>query len=490
MKKAITLFLALVLALAFVPAVSAASGEASDAAWALHELGLFEGAGSLPGGMPDFALDRAPTRSEAVTMLVRLLGKEQEALSGKWTTPFTDVADWAMPYVGYAYVNCLTYGVGANTFGANTPVSAAEYLSFVLRALGYSSDTDFQWDKAWELSDKLGVTDGRYDENTKRFTRGDVAIVSNNALNVPRKGGDATLLSALGKTRSAFDPDNPTLADLHGVWKKDLDPKDGENCIAFYDEIMVGAYSVSANGREELGISCYNVADGLSDGELSRHLLYRRTAALDAANGVADTVAFDYEEGGRLLVDRIRLRMPDKDTLCYSIGTKNPKKASEWDWGEELTFRRVESSDLFDRVEAQLKLAPQKAIDILQGAWYLKTTEEDRYDPDVRVEVESEAFVNGNRAEYAQRRTGVDAETGAVKYEIMIYASGALVVQDDALVFSGRETRLDTDDTGEPRSAGFDDHIFELEEITLREGTARSASPAHGLLASVRSAIG
>ena len=62
MKKAITLFLALVLALAFVPAVSAASGEASDAAWALHELGLFEGAGSLPGGMPDFREQKTSTK--------------------------------------------------------------------------------------------------------------------------------------------------------------------------------------------------------------------------------------------------------------------------------------------------------------------------------------------------------------------------------------------------------------------------------------------
>lgn len=54
------------------------------------------------------------TRSEAVTMLVRLLGRENEALSGKWETPFTDVPAWAEPYVGLAYENGLTTGTGGH----------------------------------------------------------------------------------------------------------------------------------------------------------------------------------------------------------------------------------------------------------------------------------------------------------------------------------------------------------------------------------------
>ena len=53
--------------------------------------------------MSFFSLGRALTRNEAVTMLVRLLGQEDEALSGNYAMPFTDVADWAKPYVAYAY---------------------------------------------------------------------------------------------------------------------------------------------------------------------------------------------------------------------------------------------------------------------------------------------------------------------------------------------------------------------------------------------------
>lgn len=126
-------------------------------------------------------------------MLVRLLGKEEEAKTGKWTTPFTDVADWAKPYVGYAYTNGLTTGTSATTFGGNATVNASEYLTFVLRALGYESGTDFQWDKAWELSDQIGLTNREYDANTVNFTRGDVAVVSCQGLDCKLKGSSTSL---------------------------------------------------------------------------------------------------------------------------------------------------------------------------------------------------------------------------------------------------------------------------------------------------------
>ena len=38
-------------------------------------------------------------------MLVRLLGGEAEAEVNVYQTPFTDVPDWAQPYVGWLYEN-------------------------------------------------------------------------------------------------------------------------------------------------------------------------------------------------------------------------------------------------------------------------------------------------------------------------------------------------------------------------------------------------
>ena len=198
MKKRIMALLALVLILSLIPTPAyAATDEATAAANALHELGLFNGTGTDANGSPIFDLDKIPTRNEAITMLVRLLGQEGEAQSKEWTTPFTDVAAWAKPYVGYAYANKLANGTSNTTYGGAGNVDATQYITFVLRAIGYESGADFQWNKAWELSDKLGFTDGRYNAGTTSFTRGDMAIIAYHALSANLKGTNTTLLEDL-----------------------------------------------------------------------------------------------------------------------------------------------------------------------------------------------------------------------------------------------------------------------------------------------------
>lgn len=196
-KRIVASMLCLAMSLSLVTVGASAAEDANAAADALHELGLFSGTGTNPDGSPVYDLERTPTRSEAVTMLVRLLGKEEEAKAGSWETPFTDVDEWAKPYVGYAYANKLTTGTSETTFGGSMTVSSSQYLTFVLRALGYQSGTDFQWDKAWELSDQLGITHGEYGADTP-FTRGGVALISHASLSAHPKGSDKSLMEELG----------------------------------------------------------------------------------------------------------------------------------------------------------------------------------------------------------------------------------------------------------------------------------------------------
>ena len=205
MKKILTLLLTLTLALSLsVPALAADRWEAENAAWTLYNYGLFQGMGTDEDGYPIFSLDTAPTRAQSVTMLVRLLGKEAEAMETEWTEPFTDVPEWAQPYVEYAYEQGLAQGRGEGIFDAETPVSASEYLTFVLRALGYESGLDFQWDSAWTLSDRLRLTDGSYRAGTP-FDRGDVAVISLDALSQKPNGEDASLLTALREGNALSD---------------------------------------------------------------------------------------------------------------------------------------------------------------------------------------------------------------------------------------------------------------------------------------------
>ena len=89
MKKLFTL-LGATLLLSAALCVSASASDFDAAAEDLSGIGVFRG---TAGG---FELDRAPTRSEAAIMLVRLYGAEEEAqaayAAGEITMPFTDVA--------------------------------------------------------------------------------------------------------------------------------------------------------------------------------------------------------------------------------------------------------------------------------------------------------------------------------------------------------------------------------------------------------------
>lgn len=196
-KRLVSLLLCLVLVLSLGTTAFAASDEASSAAGSLYALGLFNGTGTDKNGNPTYDLDLTPTRNQAVTMLVRLLGKSAEAETQTWTTPFTDVDEWAKAYVGYAYANGLTAGTSATTYSGNANTTVKQYLTFILRALGYNSSTDFEYDKAWEFSDSVGLTDGRYNANTASFTRGDIAYISYSALKCNLKNSNTSLLQKL-----------------------------------------------------------------------------------------------------------------------------------------------------------------------------------------------------------------------------------------------------------------------------------------------------
>jgi hypothetical protein len=173
-----------------IPAYAASSSEAETKATALKQLGLFKGVSDT-----DFALDRAPTRTEALIMLIRAMGKESEALSGTWSHPFTDVDSWADKYVGYGYEKGLTKGVSATEFGTGNAGSDM-YLTFMLRALGYDdSKGDFTWDAPDTLAKAVGILPDSVD--TSNFLRADVAVVSWAALEADLKTGMQRLAKKL-----------------------------------------------------------------------------------------------------------------------------------------------------------------------------------------------------------------------------------------------------------------------------------------------------
>ena len=195
-QKFICLFLSFVLCFGVLAVSSSAAGARDTCreealAADLKSLGLFKGVSDT-----DFDLNRAPSRIEALVMLIRVLGEENDAVSGVWTHPFTDVPQWADRYIGYAYQAGLTNGVSATQFGVGE-ATAATYLTFMLRALGYSDaeNADFSWADPFTLAGRVGILPGCVD--TKSFLRADVVTVSCAALSAKLKDASQTLADKL-----------------------------------------------------------------------------------------------------------------------------------------------------------------------------------------------------------------------------------------------------------------------------------------------------
>lgn len=188
---------ALVLALfALSTAAFAATQNQQNTADALDELGLFLGTDE------GYALDRQLQRSDGITLLVRLLGKEAQAKAAAASHPFTDVPEWLAPYVAYAYDAGLTTGVSDTAYGSDAAMSRAQFLTMVLRALGYTDQgegADFAWDAPFALAKTAGVAaDEKADAS---FSRGEAVEAFWNALGATLKGTQTLLsdeLSAAG----------------------------------------------------------------------------------------------------------------------------------------------------------------------------------------------------------------------------------------------------------------------------------------------------
>lgn len=170
---------------------------------ALKSMGLFRGS-DVPYGS-GYDLESAPTRIQGLVMFLRLIGEEQQALSypGSGIT-FADVPEWALPYVAYAYDRGYTKGQEIDSqwrvvFGSEDPLAARDYVTFLLRALGHTEGSDFNWETAVPDAQALEVlTEGESKLlSEKPFLRAQVAYLSYMSLSARMAGEELTLLDKL-----------------------------------------------------------------------------------------------------------------------------------------------------------------------------------------------------------------------------------------------------------------------------------------------------
>ncbi len=206
---------------------SAFAANYTNCADSLHEMGLFQGTQN------GYDLDRTPTRAEAAVMLVRLLGKEDEAKALTYTAPFTDLKGWEKPYVQYLYSNGLANGTNRTTFNPTGKCTAQMYAVFLLRALGYSDTADFSYANAIETAREQGIYDTGI-INVQNFLRDDAAAASYTVLSVSPKNSEGTLLDQLVSENAITEADAKSYQNLFSTYAQYREATAGMDALLHY----------------------------------------------------------------------------------------------------------------------------------------------------------------------------------------------------------------------------------------------------------------
>ena len=143
----------------------------------------------------NFNPDQKVTRVEMAVVMSNLLNLNVKDFIGA-KTPFTDVPEWAVPYVAACYADGITAGISATEYGSNYEVTTAQAALMMMKALGYFQNAkDFGSD--WQVAtvkqgSKIELFDGVEAGASTAMTRNDVAQIALNTLEATMVETDGT----------------------------------------------------------------------------------------------------------------------------------------------------------------------------------------------------------------------------------------------------------------------------------------------------------
>jgi len=193
LKKLLAVALSLAILLTVTLPVMAAEMTAAEK---VELLGILQGEGE---GVNEEYLAKATTRIQGTILLLRLLGKEDEALAYAGQDNFADVVgnEWYASVLAYVKANPSIGFVGYpdGTFQPRKVMTGAELYKVLLTALGYEQDVDYTWAEVADKAAELGLVS--LDDPTAAITNNDMAIAILEGLQAEMKSGVALLDSLI-----------------------------------------------------------------------------------------------------------------------------------------------------------------------------------------------------------------------------------------------------------------------------------------------------
>ena len=155
------------------------SEQNQEAIEVLKEVGIMVG-----DDKGNFNPEAKVTRNEMAVVMSNLMAYNVKTYAN--TSPFTDVPEWAEPYVAACYTNGITSGYDAKTYGGSDTVTTGQAALMLLKALGYfqySADFGSDWlVETTKNGSTAGLFDGVATGAKEALTRNDVAQMVLNAL--------------------------------------------------------------------------------------------------------------------------------------------------------------------------------------------------------------------------------------------------------------------------------------------------------------------
>ena len=242
-----------------------AGSDYSEAITMLSDLGVIQGKDD-----GKYHPEDTITRVEACAMIARLMTGDPKASQYVGAQSFSDVqkGSWKDSAIGYCYINGIVIGVGNNKFEPDRAITDAEFVTMVVRAMGYET-ADMKQNYPFSYmsnAQAMGLLDGAKMVASTNALRGEDAQVIYNALFADYARGAKLVNTTHGTSVETY----PTLAEsvwgldraAVGTWDKDN--KDDEkatltNCKA-HTWVVVGA-----DKKNEGNILAYPIKDDETD---------------------------------------------------------------------------------------------------------------------------------------------------------------------------------------------------------------------------------
>ena len=198
----------------------------------------------------NFNPDKKVTRAEMAVVMANLLGLKVDDYKNT-TIPFTDVPEWAVPYVAACYSNGITSGTGATTYGSNDAVTAVQAILMMMKALGYFQyQSDFGGD--WQIAtikqaSSIDLFNDIDTGVTEALTRDSVAQLGLNTLEAtmvqPTKNGSTIIVGDITITGDVEYKDITSSAD-YAKAMADKVLEDGKYAVQLGEKLFNGSLKI------------------------------------------------------------------------------------------------------------------------------------------------------------------------------------------------------------------------------------------------------